>query len=133
MVNLFVQSWKGEAPLWKAFWIIYFVMGYVVLFTIIIILMFPTIIDVFHQMQQMRLEGYSFQETHDYSYNTMYQEAIAKLPLITAFALPYKLFCAISIWRCSKNSLIIWKALAVLVVGISVLKSFEVILCTLIS
>ncbi|OGT35345.1 MAG: hypothetical protein A3F11_01740 [Gammaproteobacteria bacterium RIFCSPHIGHO2_12_FULL_37_14] len=133
MVNLFVQSWKGEAPLWKAFWIVYFVMGYVVMFTVITILIFPTVIDVFSQMQQMKLDGYSFQEIHAYSYNTMYQEGIANLPLFTAIVLPYKIFCAISIWRCSKNSLMIWKVLAILVVGLGLLKSFGTILWTLMS
>lgn len=88
MSNLFAQCWKGEASLAKAFWIVYLLFGILLRILIAVVLM-------------MVVENYSY---------VNYQQ------LITAIKFPYTLFSIICVWRCAKNSFILWNLLARLIV-----------------
>lgn len=131
MVNLFIQSWKGEAPLWKAFWIVNVLMGWIVCFIVAAVLMFPTLIEI--NQQSVEYLAVSFQDHWGWSQNILRQELVSKFPLIVTIFLPYSLYSAICVWRCGKNSHIMWRALAIIIVGINLFRSFEAILCTIFS
>jgi hypothetical protein len=89
MLKLFKQSWAGEAPLAKVFWIVYVLFGLIVIFTI------DLLIDIF-------VSG-SF--TPFYIHNK-YTDMI-----ITLF-FPYLLFSSMCVWICGKNSWIEWNILS---------------------
>lgn len=95
MLAMFKQAWKGEASLAKAFWLIYVVIG-------ILLGMLITLVI------KMSVENFDY-----IVYNN----------LIMAIGLPYTLYSAISVWRCGKNSWVVWSILSKIVVVLGVLGS----------
>ena len=102
MFNLFVKSYKGEASLAKAFWLIY------VLFSMILSLV---------------ILGAFFIFIPDFS-NTLQANEEWYQSLIQVIQLPYLIFAAIAVWRCAKNSWIVWNILARVLIVLTVLGSF---------
>lgn len=92
-MGLFVRSWKGEASLAAAFWLVYFVFGIVI--AIIITLIFSLVLP-------------------DFSYTKYHNQ-------IMSIQFPYTLFSAICVWRCARNSIFIWRLLARIVVVLGVI------------
>lgn len=93
MLGIFVRSWKGQESLAKAFWLVYALFGIIV--GIVIALIFMLTVPNF-----------------DYAtYNNT----------IMAVGFPYTLFSAICVWRCAKNSHIVWNILAKIVVVLGVI------------
>jgi hypothetical protein len=95
MLAMFKQAWKGETSLGTAFWLVYLVMGALLSFLI----------------------GYIVQSV---SPNSDYYFARS---LTTTIALPYTLFSAVCVWRCGKNSWIVWNVLTKVIVSLSVIFS----------
>jgi len=75
------EYWKGNKPLWKAFWLIW-VLGALAIPTAITIPIF--IIAPFFQISAIQL-------------------SIATYIFLFIFN-PYFIFCWVSVWRCSKNA-----------------------------
>lgn len=94
MDNLFVRSWKGQASLAAAFWIIYFV-AVIVLYLV-----------VFYIMDLIR---------PGLKTSPMFGSIIA------AIIFPYVIYSAICVWRCAKNSNAVWKILARIIMVLVVL------------
>src|SRR5262245_41681580 len=97
MLRLFEQSWKGEASLGKAFWLVYVLIGIII--QLIILGIFAFFVPNF-----LTPEVY-----------VKYQDL-----LVTIF-FPYTLFSAICVWRCAKNSSKLWGILAKIVVALGVI------------
>lgn len=96
MLSIFKDSWNGNAHLWKAFWLVYFVFG------IIISLIVAAILSV-------TVAGFSY-ATHN--------------NLLMTIVLPYTIYSAICVWRCGKNSLMVWNVLSKIVVVLAVISGF---------
>ncbi|MBA3661336.1 MAG: hypothetical protein H0W64_06390 [Gammaproteobacteria bacterium] len=92
-MDLLARSWRGEASLAKAFWIVYVLFG--ILIALLITLIFSLAMPDFNYM--------------NYQYKIM------------AIQFPYTLFSAICVWRCAKNSTFIWRILARIIVAIGVI------------
>lgn len=92
-MNLFAKSWRGEASLAKAFWLVYF------LFSIMIGLIIAFILSLI-------IPSFTY-----VTYNN----------LIMSILFPYTVFSAICVWRCAKNALLIWSILARIVVVLAVI------------
>ena len=91
MLRLFIQSWKGEASLAKAFWLVD------VLFGIVVLAIISTItIRFMGPVTQSNVIHYSV--------------------IIRSIQLPYNLFSVICVWRCGKSSQSIWRILSRIVV-----------------
>ena len=93
-MNLFVQAWRGEASLAKAFWIVFVVVGTVL--NLICSLIVRGLLD---------------------SSPATLKAAIIILSIIIFL---YTLFSAICVWRCGKNSTSFWSILSKAVVAIAV-------------
>lgn len=96
-MNLFTRAWKGQASLAAAFWLIHVLFGIILAIVVAIIMSF-FVVDFF------RPEVYPL-----YTY------------LMMAIVFPYTLFSAICVWRCGKNSSMIWSVLARILVVLSVI------------
>lgn len=95
--KLFKTCWMGEAPLYKAFWIVY------VLFSLIYIFFMDFLIDIF-------VAG----EFTPFFIHNQYSDRIISL------SFPYVLFGAICVWICSKNSWFLWRILSRIIVFIPI-------------
>lgn len=93
-MNMFAQAWKGEAPLWKAFWLVYVVVGIIVGIIIAVIVAYAV------------APGATPTANND---------------LIMTIGFPYTLFSAICVWRCGKNSAMVWNVLSKILVILSVI------------
>lgn len=107
MLKLFIRGWKGEASLAAAFWLIYF-LGSIVI-GILLTLLFSFFIPSFSSPEVIG----------QYSY------------IIKAIMFPYTLFSAICVWRCAKNSSIIWNVLARIIAVLAILFGIYYILLAL--
>lgn len=96
MDNLFVRSWKGQASLSAAFWLIFFI-GVIVLTYLLLYI----IIAIRPEMRGSPVTG----------------------SIVSTIVFPYLIYAAISVWRCAKGAHVIWKVLARIVVVLSVLNS----------
>jgi hypothetical protein len=97
MLKLFERSWKGEASLAAAFWLVYFVFSIIIGFIIAFIF-------------AMMVPNFSNPEIY-----------VQYTPLIKAILFPYTLFSAICVWRCAKNSWILWNVLARIIIVLAIL------------
>jgi len=91
-MSLFVQSWKGQASLAKAFWLVYVVIGLVIGIIVGILV---------YKMSHASPE---------------YQQNLSR-----AIMFPYTLFASICVWRCGKNSMMLWNILAKIIVVLGIL------------
>lgn len=107
MLKLFERSWKGEASLAAAFWLVYFIGSIVI--GIILAIIFSFFIPNFSSPEVV---GY-------YSH------------VIKAIMFPYTLFSAICVWRCAKNSWIVWNILARIIAVLAILSGIYYILLVL--
>lgn len=107
MLKLFERSWKGEASLAAAFWLVYF-LGSIVIAIILSIIFSYTVVD-FRNPEMMPY------------YSTV----------IKAIMFPYTLFSAICVWRCAKNSWILWNVLARIIAVLSIVFGIYYILSAL--
>lgn len=107
MMKLFERSWKGEASLAAAFWLVYF-LGSIVIAIILSIIFSFTVAD------------FRTPEMMPYYSN-----------VIKAIMFPYTLFSAICVWRCAKNSWILWNVLARIIAVLSVVFGIYYILSAL--
>lgn len=96
MDNLFVRSWKGQASLAAAFWIIYFVA-----LVVLSLILFYIITAIHPPLRTSPIVG----------------------AIISTIIFPYLIYAAICVWRCAKNAQVIWKILARIVVILGVLNS----------
>lgn len=92
-MDIFTRSWKGEASLAAAFWLVYFLFG--IILAIIVTLIFKVTVA-------------------DFNY-TQYQGIIA------AVCFPYTLFSVICVWRCARNSSTLWRVLARIIVILAII------------
>lgn len=92
-MGIFARSWKGEASLAKAFWLVYFLFGIIIGLIISILLSFV-------------IPNFSY-ITHN--------------NLIMTILFPYTVFSAICVWRCAKNSSAIWRILARIIVVLAII------------
>lgn len=97
MSKLFVQGWKGETSLAKAFWLIYILFGIII--AIIITLPFALLTPDFMQSPAAQLH---------YS------------PIIRTIYLPYSIYAAICVWRCGVKSNLFWKIVSRILVILSI-------------
>ena len=93
MLGIFRDSWQGKASLAKAFWLVYFVFG-IIINLIVLALLSAT------------MPGFNYE---------------ANSNLLMSIVFPYTLFSAICVWRCGKNSYILWNVLAKVVVVLALL------------
>lgn len=93
MTNLFARSFKGKASLALAFWIVYVLIGFVLWLILGLII-------------GMAAPNMSPMTMHN---------------LTLALLLPYIIFAAICVWRCARNSWILWNILARIAVVLGVL------------
>lgn len=107
MLKLFERSWKGEASLAAAFWVVYFICSIIIGFLIALVF-------------AMTVPNFSTPEVYGQYTN-----------VIKAILFPYTLFSAICVWRCAKNSWILWNVLARIVAVIAVLGGIYAILLAL--
>ena len=87
-MNIFVNCFRGEAPLWKAFWIV----G--VVFSIILDLI---LIAILH-------------------FAAPDMDPVTRSHWLVLLMFPYNIFVAICVWRCGKNSAAVWSILSKIVV-----------------
>lgn len=92
-MDLFVKSWRGEASLAKAFWLV-FILLWIILFWII-----SLIVSKINPHYDFFLHG----------------------SLIGSILFPYTLFSSICVWRCGQNSKMIWKVLTRIIVMLFVI------------
>lgn len=98
MLKLLVDSWKGDTSLAKAFWLVFGLFGF---FIRIIITAFLFL--TFHPpLLWLRI-------------------------LIIEFALPYTIFSAICVWRCSNNPLPLWNVISRAIVLLTLLADLVVV------
>lgn len=83
-MNILLKSWRGEASLAQAFWLVYIFFRLIVLIVIYITL-------------SLILPNFDFILNND---------------LAMAILFPFTLFSAICVWRCSKKSDFIWRTIA---------------------
>lgn len=107
MFKLFERSWKGQASLAAAFWIVYFVCSIVI--GLILGIIFSFVVP-------------------NFSNPDVYMQYVYT---IKAIMFPYILFSAICIWRCAKNSWIVWNVLARIIAVLAVLGSAYYVLAAL--
>ena len=100
MIEFFIRSWKGEESLAKVFWLLYGVLGLVVV--LIILIPFAILIPNFFTQEVITQYG----------------------DLINAISFPYVAFSAVCVWRCAKNSTAIKAFFAKAIVVISVISCF---------
>ena len=94
MLNMFIKIWKGEAPLWIAFWIVYFIIG--TLISMIIILFISNFSADYIRMMRTNLGS---------------AESISFFNTVRIILFPYTVFSVICVWRCAKNSWVVWSML----------------------
>lgn len=94
-MDMFGKSWRGEASLSTAFWIVYVVAGAILWLIVNFIV-------------NSAAPGAVF---------------IFKQSLCLLFLFPYTLFSTICVWRCGKNSHIIWSILSKIVVILALIYS----------
>lgn len=92
-MDLFAKSWKGEASLAKAFWLVY-VLG-IIIIGIIITILISLVIPHLNYL------------THN--------------NLVMTILFPYTLFSSICVWRCAKNSSVFWRILAKIIVILGII------------
>ena len=98
-MNIFVKCWRGEAPLWQAFWLV----G----------LVFTTIIKMFIGLIGGIIIIYTGKiNTSAFTILIIYTNIII---------LPYLIFVYISIWKCGKNAALIWNILSKIAVILGVI------------
>src|SRR5437879_3342395 len=94
-MNIFVNCWRGKAPLWKAFWVVGFLFSLILDLILIAILHFAAPdIDV-----------------------------VTRNHWLVLLMFPYNLFVTICVWRCGKNSAVVWSILSKIVVVLGLLTS----------
>jgi hypothetical protein len=107
MLTLFKRSWKGEASLAAAFWIVYFLCSLAL--GIIVGILFSLFVPNF----------------------TNPDVYIHYVYTIKAIISPYVIFSAICVWRCAKNSSMIWNVLARIIAVLAFIGSIYYILFAL--
>jgi hypothetical protein len=100
MLRLLERSWKGQASLAAAFWLVYIV------FSTVIFLILSVIFSLFVP------NFFTGEVFNQYA------------PSIKAIMLPYMLFSAVCVWRCAKNSWLLWNILARIIVVLAVIFGF---------
>ncbi len=103
-MNLFVRAWKGKASLAAAFWLVHVVFG-------IIIAIIISIICSFFIANFFTPDVYS-----QYS------------DLVMTIYFPYTLYSAICVWRCAKNSSMVWAVIARILVVLAIISGLISIL-----
>jgi hypothetical protein len=100
---MFKRCWRGEAPLWQAFWLVGF--------------LFALILEAFIGI----IAGIII--THYGLFNYPETNTAILTRYLSLIMLPYFLFAYICIWRCGKNSSPIWNVLSKIIVILGLIAS----------
>jgi hypothetical protein len=98
---MFRRCWRGEAPLWQAFWVVGF------LFALIL----EAVIGVIAGVIIAHYGLFNYPETNP----------VILTRYLSLIMLPYFLFAYICIWRCGKNSSPVWNVLSKIIVIIGLI------------
>ncbi len=96
--DFFTRCWRGQESLAKAYWLLAVLLGLFLVAVIVVIFSFFVPIT-----EILRAEDSYYQR------------------LIVSIMLPFTLFSAVCVWRCGRNSILIWKLLSRMLVILAVL------------
>lgn len=101
--------WQGKKSLWEAFWLLYAIPS------MLAGCLFVAIWKTASFIEGAAFYNYNLSDLHNF------------IHLVSLFCMPYGIFCLICIWRCSKNSNIVFEVIAKLYVSIVTLQYISLI------